>query len=952
MNTSVEMGDPLEIWLVDDIPHQMLLVPLPNQKAGEVIERLRTEFDRYMNIDPNHSLKYTERIIAIGSARNDPSQIALGMMAKSDCLISLGRMEEAWSLYEQAGVMFQTVGDEVGWARTRIGRLYLGPKLNRVPTTLAEAEQARAIFIRHNEHDRLVRLDWQTGIVYNYLGEQHRALEFFAAALAMAESLGAAGQLHIGPLYVTTGLTYYALGDFHQALAFYERARELISAQDEPLLIANVDANIAKIAQAQGHYLTALKLLHGALEKVTSEAPFEAAMTRQHMVECYLALNRYTEARDLARQVIDDCRTFQAAYELGCTLLLLATAEAALGNLGSAQTALAEAEPIFTSLNATTWVATIQLWRGRMALREGNIKSAYQGAVAAESSFQADEQKVNEAAATLLRGEALFALSEMSAAVEAGKRVLRIAQHFNVPSLRHAAHLLLGQIAEAQDATRRAARYYRAASATIERVQRGLTITIRSAFLEDKGEATRALIALLLKKGEVGSAFETLERAKSQMWLGYLINREHLRWARNDAKSLALIKELDGLRAEHQWFYSLAHNQLTDSEIPNAVLPEQARHEVAVRERRMRAITEQLYLHSGGGRWDNQAPVISLGEIQQELKEGTVLIEYYRDGEQFWAFTVDKQTVHAHRLPLTTGDLNQLIRMFRSNLSAALQVGPSSPTARVLNQQGQKILRRMYAMLIEPLMIEKKNPRKLIVVPYGALHALPFQLLYDGSKYLIERYEIVNMPAGGLVTQHGTKRPPGALVLAHSWDGRLPQTHPEAEFVHQLFGGQLLRDDEVKQSVLQRSPTQVLHIAAHGEYRLDQPDLSYIRFADGQLYTDDVLQQDLSYELVTLSACETGLANVAASEELIGLGRGFLHAGAGALIFSLWAVADYSTVDLMRRMYEGLSRGESKAASLRHAQTSIVEENRDLHPAYWGAFQLIGDDRALSVRSD
>ena len=179
----------------------------------------------------------------------------------------------------------------------------------------------------------------------------------------------------------------------------------------------------------------------------------------------------------------------------------------------------------------------------------------------------------------------------------------------------------------------------------------------------------------------------------------------------------------------------------------------------------------------------------------------------------------------------------------------------------------------------------------------------------------------------------------------------MPQTHSEAEFVHQLFGGRFCADGDVSRSVLQNSPRQILHIAAHGEYRLDQPDLSYLQLADGQLYTDDVLQQDLSYELVTLSACETGLANVAADEELIGLGRGFLYAGAGALILSLWSVADSSTTDLMKRMYEALSRGESKSAALRHAQTSFLAESRDLHPAYWGPFQLIGDDSALSVIS-
>jgi len=945
----MQMDDQLQQWLADEVPPRLLLIPLPDDAAKVIVHYLKQEAERLWSSIPNRSLELADRIIAIGRARGDERQMALGLMSRGDYLKFVGDMREAWDLLEEAGNMYLATGDEVGWARTRIGRLYLGPKLDCIPITLADAEQARAIFTRHGESDRILRLDLQTALVYNYLGEQHRALELMTAALTLALKLGEAGQQHIGPLYTNMGLAYYALGDFHQALDYYERARELMAARNETLHVATVEADIAEIAQAQGQYRRALTLLHGVMEHTADESPFETAMTRQHIVECYLSLNRYAEARDLAQQVIRDCRTFNAAYELARNLLHLATAEAALANFASAQEALAEAESIFISLDATTWVATIRLWRGRMALRQGDAESAYQDASAAGASFEADGQQVRDAEATLLQGQALFASSELDVAAKAGGKALGIAQSYNVPSLRYAAHLLLGRIAEAQHENLRAARYYKAAASTIERVQRGLTITLRSGFLEDKGEAMRALIALHLQSGDIASAFEALERAKSQVWLGYLINREHLRWAREEPHSLALIEELDRLRAEHQWFYQLAHNPPKDAEVPIAVQMEQALTEVATRERQMRAITDQLYLQSGGGQWDNLAPIFSVGEIQQGLEAGTLLVEYYRDGDQWWAFALDKRTVAVHRLPAAIGNLNQVMRLTHNNFLSALDLGPDAPNALALTQSARTMLRRLYAMLIEPLGIEKYDPRKLIVVPYGALHALPFQLLYDGSNYLIERCEVLTLPAAGLVTRKGPQRAPGALVLAHSSDGGLLHVEREAEFVHETFGGQLFMNEAVKRSVLQGAPTQILHIAAHGKHRLDQPDLSYLQFDDGQLYADDVLQQDLSYELVTLSACETGQADVAADEELIGLGRGFLYAGAGALILSLWGVADDATTELMTRMYDALSKGGSKAASLRHAQTSILAGNRNLHPAYWGAFQLIGDDSPLSI---
>jgi CHAT domain-containing protein len=266
-----------------------------------------------------------------------------------------------------------------------------------------------------------------------------------------------------------------------------------------------------------------------------------------------------------------------------------------------------------------------------------------------------------------------------------------------------------------------------------------------------------------------------------------------------------------------------------------------------------------------------------------------------------------------------------------------------------LTQLAKRILERLYALLIEPLLIDQRKLKRLVIVPYGALHYLPFQLLYDGSEYLIEKQEVVILPTASLITQVAPQRGQGALILAHSYGDRLPHTLEEARTVQQLCDGVLYINEAASRKTLQTSPTQILHIAAHGQYRLDQPDLSYLQLADGQLYADDLMQQDLSYELVTLSGCETGRANVAARDELIGLGRGFLYAGAGALLVSQWRVPDASTLDFMAQMYKTLFTGVSKAAALRKVQRSILAKNREIHPAFWGAFQLIGNADPLST---
>ncbi|MCI0552595.1 MAG: CHAT domain-containing protein [Anaerolineae bacterium] len=948
MSTFIESNDHLEEWLADDLPPDLLLTPMSEESAQAIVDLLKNEADRYWSIDANYSLKYAERILAFGQARNDESKIALGLMAKGDAFQFLGQINKAWDMLEQAGSMFEKAGNEVGWARTCIGRVYLSPNLNRVSEALADAARAHEIFSRHNDEDKLMRLEWQTGLVHNSLGNQQYALKLFNSAMGRAKGLGDQGQKYIGTLYENIGLTFNALGDFHQALAYYEKAQAFAVAKQETRNIARIESSIAEIAQAQGHYRRALALLNSGLEKVKNRLMFDATLIQYHMVECYLSLNRNADALELAHIVIENCRTINAEYELARTLLFLTTIEATSGNFAAAEAALLEAEPIFASRGATSWMATIRLWRGRMALKQGNAALAYQESVTAAAAFEADDQQVNDAAATLLRGQALFALEDYPTAESAGNKTRLFAQRYNLPSLRYEAYLLLGQIAEARGKHTSAMHHYKAAAATIERVQRELTITLRPGFLEDKGEALRRLISLYLRTGHTVNAFETLENAKAQNWLAYLNNRERLHWSQEDAASRALIEELEGLRAEHQWFYRLSNHLPGNSEeYPKAITPEQALAEMTNREQRMRAITEQLYLRNEDDPYSKQTLAPSFNNIQQALDNDSTLIEYYTNGDSVWAFTLNRNEIQVHRLPMTMKALSQVVEQWQANIAGALKMDPYAAGARKLTMLAQRILQRLHASLIQPLVLKKDNCR-LVFVPYGVLHFLPFHLLHDGSEYLIEKHEILTLPAAGLVTRRAPKRAPGVLALAHSGNGKLPHTAAEAQVVQKLFGGNIRAEEHANRTALGATPVQILHIATHGQHRLDQPDLSFLQLADGQLYADDVLQKDLSYELVTLSACETGRARVMASDDLIGMGRSFLYAGAGALVLSLWHVGDQATLRLMKRMYAALYAGASKPSALRQAQMSILAENKDIHPAFWGAFQVVGNADPLS----
>ena len=942
--------NPVKPWLADDLPSELLLTPLPDEVAAGIVEHLKKEADRYWSIDPNYSLKYADRIIAIGRARNDKSQVALGLMARGDALKYLGNLQEAWEMLEQSGNMYLSAGNEVGWARTRIGRLSLGPDLNLVEETLADVEPARVIFQKWKEPEKLTRLEINTAYTYTLLGDQHRALQLFQSALANAEKLGEDGETHLGMLYMNIGYVYESLGDFHQALLHYEKAHSRYIVRNETRNIINVEKNIACISLAQGHYRVALTGLNNILMGRAQQFPRDDAGVRHSLAECFLNLNRYAEARDLVQQVLAIYRTFNDNYNSARALLHLATAEVELGNFVAAQSALSEASLVFTSLGSLTWGMIARLWHGQVAFKQGNYELAWQEARIAAECFEGQGQQVNYATACLLMGQVALARSDFSVANLYGMQALQVAQHFNVPSLRYAAHLLLGRVAKAKSSFVRAIRHFSAAAATVERVQRGLTITLRSGFLENKGEAWRELIDIYLNLDRTDSAFNALEQAKSQVLFHYLANREQFRWTREEPESQSLIHELERLRSEHQVLYHLAFNPPREQDAPGTIPPELARAEVAAREKRMRAITERLYLLSHSENGSNLSLNALIPKIQAGIDEHALLVEFYDDGARLWAFILDGQSQEVRPLPINLETLKKLLNQLMSNIGAGLRLEAGSQAARQVTLLGQRILQRLYTVLLEPLDLQRRGRERLIIVPYGVLHYLPFHLLHDGAAYLIENHEIVILPAASLLTRSSPSQPPGALILSHSWNGRLPHTLAEAQIVRDLFGGVLYTEEAATRAVLQAEPSQILHIATHGQYRLDQPDLSFLELADGQLYADDLLQQDMSFELVTLSGCETGQANVAADEELIGIGRGLLYAGAGALILSMWQVADTTTtLELMERLYGALQAGKSKAAALREAQLFILQQDRQIHPALWGAFQLIGDAKPLST---
>jgi CHAT domain-containing protein len=500
---------------------------------------------------------------------------------------------------------------------------------------------------------------------------------------------------------------------------------------------------------------------------------------------------------------------------------------------------------------------------------------------------------------------------------------------------------------------------YDRALASVERVQSRLATELRTNFLADKLEVFHDAIDCALSAAQPERAFHYLERAKSAALVDYLASNLDVRVASRPGSDPEIERALATLREEHAWLYSRVNGHGLAERPEQALRPEDVERlagQLRAREREIARLLERQALESHHGRPDVAAAARELPSPWLTLEDGVGLVEYHfgrRGGVAFVATRGDLSVV-----PLEVGPeaIARTLRLWQLNLgSTARAIAAGAPTGG-LGDSARALLEALHRALLGPLAGRLDGLERLVVVPFGLTHGVPFHALYDGRRHLLESVEVSAVPSSAvhrLCVQRAVPADRTALALACSDDGRLTQVVGEAQGVVATLGGRSLIEAEATRAALAESVGGhgVLHLAAHGEARLDNPTFAHVKLADGPLTTADVFKLPLEGALVVLSACESGRAAVHGGDELVGLTRGFLYAGAAALVQSLWRVEDGSTARLMDGFYRALQGGWSASAALREAQLASLDE--DGQPFLWAPFQLVGDgERALRARSE
>ncbi len=520
-----------------------------------------------------------------------------------------------------------------------------------------------------------------------------------------------------------------------------------------------------------------------------------------------------------------------------------------------------------------------------------------------------------------LRGKSLLELGRIGEAKEIFDQLLSYPQVGENGQIY--AWLLFGRgrVAEMESRPEEAIGYYRRAVEIIESQRSTInTEASKIGFVGDKQGIYAALTRLLLAKGDLAAAFEFVERAKSRALVDMLAEKQDFTLRSGDA---ARVGELLARSSQAE-----AALTIQDSGPSRAV-----RH-AAVREAKQQLHEASPELASLVG-----VSTLSVREVQSLIPPGETLIEYYQHGDELIAFVVTSDELKAVRLDGSA--LAQSVRQFRDQLDM-----PGSDGYLPISG-------KLYDRLVRPLAGQLKSG-KLIIVAHGPLHYLPFNALHDGHGYLIDRYSLRFLPSASVmkyIRARPVAKPGDLLVLGNPDLGNpsLDLANAQAEALAIAKGrgrSKVLLRKEASEAAFRRygDSFRYIHLATHGEFNPEEPLKSALLLAkdagsDGLLTAAKLYAMKLDADLVTLSACETGIGRISGGDDVVGLSRGFLYAGSRSIVASLWKVDDQATAFLMTSFYEHLQRGDKREA-LRQAQRETMK--RYPHPFFWAAFQITG----------
>jgi len=918
-----------------------------------------------------------------------PREAAWMRLAQALAEIDAGRGESAVVLIEEAEALLAGVEHQAARTRLIILRaVLLVEGLGRHAEAALALERAIADGRRLDDPSLLAHVHLVYGLVRHYRDSLDPArLEYQKAADLLARDPDPDPFVQ-GMLHNNLAGIHYVLGEPEQAFAEFHLAETIARAIGDDLNLAGILNNTAQLRANLGMYdqaLVSFKEALGIFEALKQRS--DVSRTLRGIGSTYLGLGVFERSREFLGLAIEEA---EAAGDVGLQFsarLLLGEVYRHLGQpnlaLATHKQALADNQQAGTASNAARAVVAL----GRDALAAGHAEEALAWLESAVTTFRAHQFRRELADSLYALGTARLATGDLREADVAFSEAEKLQRELGddrglVLTLTRRAHLESsgGELARALATASEAAEVLERARGNVSNPD--LQASYFGSRLQPYDELVRLHLAIGERSGEreraAAAALASAERARARALKDLLAHTRGARPEGSEAEHAELMAQLNG---------RLLRLRDLQSELDSARQDEGRSAQLAVDIDAAKSALRRLRfeLDALDARASAASPLhaalaapADLSELRARLPEDLGVLAYYVGEDEATGWLLRRGSIRAFRLP-PTAEIE----------AAAMEAYELASTWQPDVAPLLAALQRLAAALL-PELGDEPGLKRLVIVPDGALHRVPFAALPlpgDERRVLLDRFEITTAPAVSLVRPGSAVWPPRdtrmAVFAAPVFDaaklasrlrspepgeaglaailsslGPLPYSTEEARRIRELamhWTVELFEGEAATKRALLRPATanySIVHFATHAVISSEFPELSGLvlsqvdadgRPVDGLLHLQEIYDLPLNADLVVLSACRTARGRDLRGEGPVSLGRAFLFAGARRVVTTHWNIPDDVTAELMAEFYAGMfESGLSPPAALREAQLSIAGEPASEQPFYWAGFTLTG----------
>ena len=920
-------------------------------EPGALLGALRDEASQHYHANAAEARRIARRALIIARALDDPLAIGWAYRTQAEALLFSGRIGEAERAYAHANDAWITAGADALRGQLLVARTHVLALLGHMDAVTPTAREAATLLEAAGDRIYQAKLAMNMGSIHFQRDEYAEALAAYERADQLFRKLRLRDETVVG-LDVNRAVALTQLDRDAEALALFGRLARDCHRRGFEVLEAQVWMNAGYVHSLRGDFDVALRLLTQATQyfQRTDHPAFLGNCLINH-AEIYQQLNLFGEALEMCTSATAHFQTAGLPYDRALALSQSALTHLAAGDPIAALKAVRIATKLFQKEENPARVALMTYLGAEALARRGRHAQARRQAQVAFEAFKHLRLIRWEASAGALWWRLQTSANPQVRRAQL-QRLLRRVPARIYPLQALALLELLGEAHEQVGSSRGAVRSFSRAVELLESLHvRVPTEDSKIAFLRDKTHLYDRLLRIELgrPRARAPQLFHWMERARAQTLWDRL--RDPARWSARGARgaSAAQRRRLSWLHARASRLeLGTAEERERAWKMRGELLEAEHAFERDLRRRGEAETRPRARTHAQGHPGD-------LNDLARLLPQGYGFLSYHLGAD--FAVAAGTTSAGPFWLRLNPDISKQAARLadrldFQWSAAALDSVhrrathATGGPPTQRLQAATDDILAQLYNLLWLPLE-DLGLPKDVhwIVSPHGALHRIPLHALRGPNGYLADQTTIQLTPSARIwheVTRRRRTRPKRAYLAALP-SPELPAVEREIDLVRaRLRGWQTRIDLAPTRERLAREAAKagIIHIAAHGELRTDNPAFSCIHLADGPLFVHDLATLRLSGAVVVLTACSSGRAGAPAGDELIGLARGFLQAGASQIIASLWPIEDDATCDLIESFYAALAEKVEPEMALQQAM--MASRVTRPHPWYWASLAVLG----------